>query len=203
MSNFLGIGFVYNYEKKYSVKYILKDMIKLLVKYDGYVKNIKYSNDKKGSKWVEVSDNILIDSKNYDKYIEGLVKGYFGEILVYCKFLSRKDVPVYIRLHKENDFFEILLDIEEKNVVDADKNVIHKTDEIIMFINEVYKQTLFEYSFCDNNCSVEYSLNELNELNKLNELRGSVYSLVCVPQNDNKLKIIKSNWEIDGITERI
>lgn len=62
--------------------------------------------------------------------------------------------------------------------------------KICSVVNEI------EYAFCDNDAMLEYRFKDIQNG------KSKEYSLVFIPEKGGNLKILKSNWEIDGMTKR-
>ncbi|PKM51853.1 MAG: hypothetical protein CVV02_04385 [Firmicutes bacterium HGW-Firmicutes-7] len=199
MGSYIGMGLVYNGIPENGLESELKNVVNFLISHNGSINNIKFSKDRHGNEWTET----IIDNKENENFYSYLSNGYFGQLHLICNILSIQKLNVYIRIEKNKNFFGLLLDISEEELIGTAsiEDIGKITDNIIEFLNELYGFTVFAYAFCDNEAEIQYSPIEFQS-QSLNE---DIYSIVAIPdlENKNKLKIIKSNWHIDGLTTRI
>lgn len=198
MGSYIGIGLVYNISEN-GLENEMRNLVNYLILRNGSIKDIKFSNDKDGNEWVEESLKNNIDIE--DLY-SPLANGFFGQLHVVCNILNIKNLNVYIRIEKvDKSYFGILLDLSEEELLGKNSggNIERVTDSIIKLLNDLYKVSVFDYAFCDNEAEIQYSPMEFKNSNE------KFYSIVAIPTTEytKKLRIIKSDWNIDGITTRI
>ena len=198
MGSYIGIGIVYNSHLEDSCKRELRQVLNYLNNQEGSIKSIKFSTNVAGNEWIEHS---LINSLEIEDFYTPLINGYYGQIHIVCNVFSLQKVNVYLRIERvDNSYFGLLIDIQEKELL-TDNSVVSMSDmeeKIVEFITNLYKTSIFEYAFCDNEAEIQYSPEELQLYN------NTAYSIVVLPSVKNKgeLSIIKSNWHIDGLSTR-
>jgi|LSQX01.3.fsa_nt_gb hypothetical protein len=195
MGSYIGIGLVYDDIPGDRLERELRNIVNYLVSYDGSINSIKFSKDEDGNEWVEDS----LNNKSVEDFYSSLCNGYFGQLHMICNILGIQKLNVCIRVEKTKNYFGLLLDISEEELigVSSSENINRITDKIIVFLNELYEVSVFEYALCDNEAEIQYSPTEFQSLSE------EVYSIVVLPDEDKKnLKIIKSSWHIDGLTTR-
>ncbi len=195
MGSYIGIGLIYDDIPRDRLEGELRNVVNYLISYDGSINSIKFSKDENGNEWVEDS----LNNKSVEDFYSSLCKGYFGQLHMICNILGIQKLNVCIRVEKAKNYFGLLLDISEEELigVSSSENINRITNKIIEFLHELYEASVFEYAFCDNEAEIQYSPIEFQSLSE------KVYSIVALPDEDKKnLKIIKSSWHIDGLTTR-
>ncbi len=194
MGSYIGIGLVYNGTGD-RLERELRNVVNYIISHDGSINSFKFSKDEEGNEWEEDS----LDNKGVNNFYSSLCNGYFGQLHMICNILSIQKLNVCIRVEKAKNYFGLLLDIGEEELIGiGSSKIINKiTDKIIEFLNELYEVSAFEYAICDNEAEIQYSPIEFQALSE------EVYSIVALPVEDKEnLKIIKSSWHIDGLTTR-
>ncbi|MBB6401912.1 hypothetical protein HNP92_001217 [Methanococcus maripaludis] len=70
------------------------------------------------------------------------------------------------------------------------------TNVLISKIIEIYNYSKYSYAFCDQEAEIsDFPLN-------FEKLRDN-YSILIIPDQSFKFNILKSNWNIDGMTARV
>jgi len=198
MGSYIGIGLVYNIDLQNRIELELKNIANYLVSHEGRITNFKYSKDEEGIEWVEKS---FISNLEIERIYNKISNNYFGEIEVEVSILSIEKLKIRIAVRKvDNYYFGILLDILEEELigVGSKKKLNTITNNIVLLLEELYVVSNYDYAFCDNEAEIQYSPHEFQSLNK------KVYSIVALPiREEKKVRIEKSNWNIDGLTDRI
>ena len=161
---------------------------------------MKISKDIDGEEWIEYDSLVGIKT---DDICNILAENYYGQVEIKSNLLRHKNLMITIRVEKEEneEYFGFLLDISEEALIKTNSvsEMNNITDEIEEFIQEFYKHSPYEYAFCDNEAEIQYSPIEFKKIKK------SIYSIVAIPfleSNSSKVNIIRSNWNIDGLTSR-
>ncbi|WDU84435.1 Imm64 family immunity protein [Caloramator sp. Dgby_cultured_2] len=119
-------------------------------------------------------------------------------IVVKSGIFGIKDNIIIIRVYKEINYFGFLIDIDEETIIK--KIGINELEQKICdMIFDIYRVSEFDYAFCDNEAEIEFSPDEFKNL------KEKIYSILVLPINGDKrleLKLIKSNWKIDGYSLR-
>lgn len=198
MGSYIGIGLVYNISES-GLEKELRNLVNYLICREAIIESIKFSKDEDGNEWVEESLKNNIDIENFYSL---LANGFFGQLHVVCNILNIQNLNVYIRIEKvDKDYFGLLLDINEEELIGENsvENINRVTNRIIGLLNDLFEVSVFDYAFCDNEAEIQYSPIEFQSLNE------KVYSIVALSTTEDKkkLKIIKSDWHIDGLSTRI
>lgn len=198
MGSYIGIVLVYNNSSQNKIECELRTVIRYLIFHEGNITNTKYSKDKDGIKWVEDS---FTNGLEIEKVSSLLSKNYFGQLNVICNILNMKKLNICVTMkNTDKNYFGILLDIAEDDLmgVISNENIDIITERIIYLLKDLYEVSDFDYAFCDNEAEILYSPSEFQSLNE------KVYSVVALPiiKGEKKIVIVKSNWNIDGLTTR-
>ncbi|WP_184230525.1 Imm64 family immunity protein [Methanococcus maripaludis] len=159
----------------------------------GTLKNIKYSEDSAGNVWNELN---FVDSSK--ECYETLSNGYYGELTINSKRILNNDIDCTIRLEKQDQFFGFLIDISEEDILKnhSKEEIEEVTNVLISKIIEIYNYSKYSYAFCDQEAEIsDFPLN-------FEKLRDN-YSILIIPDQSFKFNILKSNWNIDGMTARV
>jgi len=197
MGSSTGIGFLYSVGDKAIFQFI--EIINLILSNNGKVISLKYCKDPDGDEWVEEKAILQTLTKNI---LYQLVGNYYGQVNVVCDLLSEKNLKIDIYFKKlDSKNLGVLLNISDEQLFESGINerIDSVTETIINLIRQIYDITNFDYAFCDNEATIEYSLDELKAI------ENPIYSILALPNKRDKkeLQIIKSNWHIDGLTLRI
>ena len=137
-----------------------------------------------------------------DIVLLALAKSFFGQVHIVCNFLGLNDLDAVIRIEKENDHFGFLLDIVDTELLEPNhsENIEAVTAKIVEFMTDVYRFSKYNYAFCDHEAEIQYTPE------KFKEIQTDKYSIVVAPSTDGQgrtlLNVMKSNWNIDGLTVR-
>ena len=207
MSSYISIGLTYGIVQRFAnlvydditnnkIEKELKKLIEYFLDFDGIIKNIKYSEDLEGEHWEEVNSPSPFFPRDFYKSFS---RGFYGEVAVHADILKRGGVDLIMRLEKQSEFFGFLLDIKEEDLLEthSKEEIGYMTEELIATMMSIYNYSKYDYTFCDQEAEFKYTLSSLKEL------KEDVYSIVIIPDSDNNsFTLIKSNWNIDGLTGR-
>ncbi|MDD3172673.1 MAG: Imm64 family immunity protein [Herbinix sp.] len=196
MGSYITIGFIYNKFSMNNIKNQMERVVEYIVSSVGIIKKAKVSKDMDGEEWIEYDS---INNSQIDTLFTSLAEHYYGQIEMETNLFDLKNLTIIMRVVKEenDDYFGLLLDVDENAFITNTVNVY--TEKILNLITEFYNYSVYDYAFCDNEAEIKYSPKEFINL------KESVYSLAILPVcNDisNKLRVIKSKWNIDGLTSR-
>lgn len=206
MGAFIGIGLTYgieiglsvgpNLETRNKLSQELKNLIDCFLASNGYINYVKYSEDIDGELWKEFksSDNLIPDS-----VYNFISSGFYGEISITSNILTLDNIECFIRVEKEVNYFGFLLDFKEEDILkNWSKTENDKTAKLLIDTAiGVYSSTKYDYAFCDFEAQFAYSPDAFVKIEK------DIYSIVIFPRKCGSFfEIIKSNWNIDGHTER-
>ena len=196
MGSSTNIGFVYRKKHSTDAENELSMLLEFLISNNGKILTQKYCQDLDGDGWVESNEvaHLLVGDVS-----SLLVNNYYGQLRMNCDILGKErlDIDLYFKMMEENHF-GILLDVADDQIFEPDASLEGITNCIIEFMKKVYSISHFDYSFCDNEAQIEYSLQELMSAGR------PVYSIVALPdpKSSEELKVTKSDWNIDGLTSR-
>ncbi|ODM24753.1 hypothetical protein A7W90_00130 [Clostridium sp. Bc-iso-3] len=200
MGSNISIGFVYTGIAQEQIKNELNNIFSYLLSHNTRMVKMKVSKDIDGEEWIEYD---MLDTHKKDDVISLLAEYYFGQIEVYSNLIGCNNLKLIIRIEKEpdKDYFGFLLDISEaqllkNNSIDEIKKV---TDNIVSFMTDIYGYSGYDYAICDNEAEIEYSPEEYMNI------QDDIYSISIIPNRNNEsteFNIIKSSWNIDGLTSR-
>lgn len=195
MGSYISIGFVFEQLDEFFITNSFRNITNYFIK-NGKIKAVKMSKDIDGNEWIEQNHNIQIE----DLYLD-LVRNYYSKLSLECSILGIRSLNVILRLEKEEDFWGIVLDICESELIKLNSNndISKITDEIINLMRDIYNVVKYDYSFCDNEAEFRYSPKEFKSLH------DNKYSIAILPVVNNsvlEMNIIKSGWNIDGLTLR-
>jgi len=196
MGSSTGIGFVYGIGE--NAVFQFDKIMDLLLLNNGAIDYLKYCRDTNGDEWVEKKVVTQVLSENT---LHQLVNNYYGQIKIKCDILSKEDLIIDIYFKKlDSKNYGMLLCISDEQLFESNVNerVDLVTESIVNLIRQIYDVSIFDYAFCDNEVMIEYSLDELQSI------RNPVYSILALPNEEDKtkLQILKSDWNIDGLTPR-
>jgi len=196
MGSSTGIGFVYGVGDNAIFQFV--KIMELLLLNNGTIDHLKYCKDINGDEWVEKKVTVQALNKNT---LYPLINNYYGQVSVKCDLLSKKDLNIDVYFKKiDSKNLGILLYIPDEQIFGSDvgENINLITENVINLIQQIYNISNFDYAFCDNEATVEYSLDDLKAI------ENPIYSILALPNEENKteLQILKSDWNIDGLTPR-
>ncbi|NFP49524.1 hypothetical protein FDF58_07570 [Clostridium argentinense] len=201
MGSSISIGFVYGEFSIQAIENEIKRLVKYFVTTDGSLKKMKVSKDIDGEEWLEYDS--LINLK-VDSIYTTLAENYYGQVEVNSSLFGHKNLTTTIRIEKEEDegYFGFLLDIDEEELIKTNlaSEINSVTEKIVDFITGFYSYSAYDYAFCDNEAEIQYSPRHFKKI------ESSIYSISVIPTldgNSNSLNIVRSNWNIDGLTSRI
>lgn len=200
MGSNISIGFIYERFTQERIVKELGNIIKYLFVHDIRITKMKVSKDIDGEDWIEYDS---INTFQLDSVFSMLAEYYYGQLEVSSNVLGCNNLAITIRVEKEaeKDYFGFLLDISEEELIKFNSiDEINKvTERIIDFIIDIHSCSGYDYAICDNEAEIQYSPAEFGNLAK------AIYSIAIIPSitnNSNVLKVIKSSWNIDGLTSR-
>ncbi|NPE31263.1 hypothetical protein HNV12_25560 [Methanococcoides sp. SA1] len=176
----------------------LQNLMEYFLATNGIIKNIKYSEDIDGESWKEIKDPNI---STIEQYYEAISSGFYGEITIGSDILKIGNLDCVLRLKKQDDFFGFLLDFKEEYILKcknySKEEIDFMTKKLIELMIRCYSYTKYDYAFCDQEAQFSYSPETFRKL------KEDVYSVVVTPNCDGSaFDIIKSDWNIDGHTER-
>jgi len=200
MGSFISIGFIYG---KFSIQAIeneIKKLVKYVVNTDGRLKKMKVSKDIDGEEWLEYDSLINLQM---DSIYTTLSENYYAQMEVNSSLFGCENITITIHIEKEEDedYFGFLLDIDEEELIKTNpvSEINSITEKIVDFIAGFYNYSAYDYAFCDNEAEIQYSPRDFKKI------ESSIYSIAVIPildGNSNRLNVIRSNWNIDGLTSR-
>lgn len=198
MGSYITTGFVFNGTDIEIIKRKLEAMIRCLSDGRETYKLVKASKDEDGDNWIEFKFEELNDIQEGYTFA---AEYYFGQIDLTSSFFTSNDISVSVRVEKESDYFGILVDIVEEDLLKSNEVVVlNMADEqMIKAMCELHKVLNYDYAFCDNEAELQYSPKEFRCLD------GDVYSIIAVSNNSefgSMPKVYKSHWNINGLTSR-
>lgn len=189
MGSNINVGLVYDSSRAIGTH--LENLIELLNENRGHIVYVKFCEDSDGERWIQQN------SPNIDTTIlEKLTQSYYGQINLLIDLFQLKDLNVEIKIEKSEEFFGLLLSFREDDILSdyLKESLDTITDRILKFVAEIYPILQFDYAFCDHEAEIEFSPKEFN---------AERYSLSFLPDlSTGKLNVLKSNWHINGLTER-
>lgn len=200
MGSNISIGLIYERLTKERIEKELDNIVKYLLAYDTRMKKLKVSKDIDGEEWIE-SDSLNTFQK--DSILTMLADNYYGQLEVSGNLLDCNSLVITIRVEKEaeEDYFGFLLDISEEELIKTNSiDEINKiTERIIDFMIDIHSYSGYDYAFCENEAEIQYSPKEFRNFEE------GIYSVSIIPIKSNDpmgFNIIKSSWNIDGLTSR-
>lgn len=194
MGSYVSIGFVYEKNREKELVEQLEKIIGFLKIKNEDIKRIKYCEDDFGEIECEVNLNDIVYHKN--EILKKIVDYFYGEIEFFVDIFEMKKLKMILRIEKEDDLCGITLDIEESDLIHEHtvSNINIVTEKIIDFMIQVNTYLNYDYAVCDNELELKYSPEIIKNMKELK------YSVLII--FDGKLKVMKSNWNIDGLTQR-
>src|SRR3990167_2447588 len=194
MGSYIGIGFVYDTVSRSRIEKILESIVRYLLSKNGKITYIKFSKDKDGNQWTEIT---IDNNAEMELFYEKITKGYYGQINLLCDLFNKTGIKTILRINNLHDnYFDFLLDIPEEQIIETHStsylNLI--TEKIIRFMLDAYRLTNFDYAVCDNEVEIKYSPTEIKLMNK------KLYSIALFPSEDKKVRVFTSDCHIDGLT---
>jgi hypothetical protein len=189
MGSKIAIGLVYGKELFHVKIDILNSILKSLVDDKGIL-NYKYSIDEFGEKWIdskEVTEVLSLDT------LGKVISGYYAEIALNTAEFSQVSKSIVIRLENEEEYFGVLIELEESDVKAIGYDTVEKL--VIKFLESEFDKFNYAYAFCDAEGEIELSPNEVSENNT------ELFSILLVSEKGN-VKTTKSSWKIDGTSKR-
>ncbi len=199
MASYITVGFVFNGADEQKIISKLQILITDIMQKDSYYKSAKVCKDQDGNNWIELDADHLTD---INKYTPILAKGYFGQVDFVTKFFTCEKIPISVRVEKALDYFGILIDIEEKDLLKSNvQSILSKVDDhLIEFILNLYNLIEYDYAFADNEAELQYSPNEIQLLN-INTY--SIFAKKSISDCKSDISVYKSEWYLDGLTTRL
>lgn len=189
MGSNINVGLVYDSSRAIGTH--LENLIELLNGNHGQIVYVKFCEDTDGEGWIQ-QDSPTIDTT----ILEKLTLSYYGQIHMHLDLFQLKGLNVEIKIEKSEVFFGFLLSFRENEILPnyLKESLDTITDRIHKFVAEIYPILQFDYAFCDHEAEIEFSPKEFN---------AERYSLSFLPDlSTGKLNVLKSNWHINGLTER-
>lgn len=175
---------------------LFKQILNVLKEYK--IEGLKYSSDGENWRIIYAEDinreeifEILFNAQLFNMDIEMSLNGIKTTLLI--EKTEFKDCLSIDCCFYDNYMFASMLNNEIDN--DYTFALEKYTEFCIMFVIKVSQVANFDYAYCDNDASSEYKLSEIMDGT------SEEYSLIFIP-DDNQIRILKSNWEIDGFTNR-
>lgn len=208
MGSFISIGLTYSKPASSEfnssqctnilIRLELQNLIGYFLTTHGSIKKIKYSEDIDGKSWKEINNP---DISTIEQYYEAISSGFYGEITIVSDILKIGNLDCILRVEKQDNFFGFLLDFKEEDLLKSksypDEDIEIITGKLIELMIKFYSYTKYDYAFCDQEAEFNYSPETFRKL------KENVYSVVVTPNCDGSaFDITKSNWNIDGHTER-
>lgn len=189
MGSKIAIGLVYGKELFHVKREILCTVINSLVDYNG-VLNYKYSKDDFGEQWIN-SETIteVLSSETIDK----VISGYYAEFTLNTSEFSKDSQPIVLRFEKEEEYFGVLIELEESDVKAIGYDTVEKF--VIKYLESEFEKYNYAYAFCDAEGEIELSPNEVSDSD------SELFSLLLMSDGE-KVKTLKSSWKIDGTSKR-
>lgn len=197
MGSYVSIGFVYTNNSVDNIINKLSTLINFFNSKGGKIQNAKVSEDREGNNWIEFN---LINNLNFINAVQLLSQYYYGQIDVVTTLFDLKDLELSISIEKNDkeDYFGFIINIPEYlfSINSSSRNVNLYTERFIDLMREYYRLSPYNYAFCDNEAEIIHSPILFENLNK------SIYSISIIADKHNNLNVIKSNWNLDGMTVR-
>ena len=151
---------------------------------------------------MDIDGEEWIEEREVKEHQLGMLTQYFyGQLNLTSSFIKDKSLNITIHIEKEPSYFGFLLDVSEADIISTDgiKEIEDITDIILNFIIDIHNVSAYDYAFCDNEVSIEYSPEEFASI------KNNIYSIAVIASNIQqlgKLDVKKSDWNIDGLTKR-
>ncbi|MEY9092573.1 Imm64 family immunity protein [Paenibacillus sp. RC84] len=189
MGSYINVGLVYSSSEASATR--LKKLIELLTENEGRIENVKFCEDVDGERWIQY------DFPHIDPAIlEKLTRSYYGHIYLFADLVPFKGLNVEIEIEKCEGYSGFLVSFRESEMLpdySAD-SLETATETLVKLVAQLYPALQFDYAFCDLEAQIEFSPREF---------KPERYSLSFWPDISNReLKVTKSNWHINGLTER-
>lgn len=184
MGGLINVGLGYNCGSR-SISSELLLLHNGLQKYECLISRLTYSEEIDGESWIEIDNpETLGELSDY----------YYVEIQVKINAFERTELSTLIKIEKFEDYFGFLLSFQEDVLLPSyNLEIIDTvTNQITELVNTIYKVTKFNYAFCDHEAEFQFSPAEF---------KPEKYSISYLPA-DGTLRVEKSNWHINGLTER-
>ena len=165
MGSYITTGFVFNGTDVNIVNRKLKAIIMYLSNGSERYKFVKASKDTDGNNWLKLEFEELTDIQEGYRLAS---KGFFGQIDLVTGLFTSNEIFVSVRVEKEADYFGLLVDIAEKDLIKSnDYAVLNAADDLMInFMSELYKVLKYNYAFCDNEAELQFSPNEFKNITK-------------------------------------
>jgi hypothetical protein len=198
MGSYITTGLVFSGSDVDVIKSKLKVLIMYLAGGSGCYKFVKASKDADGNDWVELKFEELNDIQEGYRFAS---EGYFGQIDLTTRLFKSDEISASIRVEKESDYFGLLVDIAEDDLLKSNESeVLNAADELMTKVMcELHNVLKYDYAFCDNEAELQFSPNEFQSLNE------DVYSITVMTSNselENIANVFKSHWYLNGLTSR-
>lgn len=186
MGNYISIGLVLQADKKVFIskcKHIIANncSVSLAV--------FKYPIDDSLDRWEEYvvnpNDLFLMLDKCYQNEFAEFVIDYTAINSYHIKGMIVKII------HLINGYTGILFEIPEANF---DKIPIDELENVVYSILVGSLKIGFSYAFCDNECSIEYTLEEI--------VNQNIQYSILVYDYEGKIYSKYAKWKIDGLSSR-
>ncbi|KUP24489.1 Imm64 family immunity protein [Paenibacillus sp. DMB5] len=189
MGSNINIGLVYSDSS--NIEDRIKKLLDLLKERNSQIEFVKYCEDADGDNWTELNNPLINDIM-----LGEISMSYYGQIQLCFDLFQYARLSAEIKIDKHEDYWGLLLSLDEETLLpNYSMQTLEKaTNSIIDFIEEIYPILKFDYAICDHEAEIELSPNEFKPEN---------YSLSFLPDlSKASLSIRKSNWHINGLTER-
>ncbi|WP_040214194.1 Imm64 family immunity protein [Clostridium polynesiense] len=200
MGSYVSIGFIYENFSVDRIQNEFKKLVSKIITFNGNVKKMKISKDFNGEEWAEYE---FLNNFQMDSNCEMLADYFYGQLEIDCNLFGGIRLKTILRIEKEKDedYFGFLMDLSEEELIkfNSADEINRVTEEIIEFMIQFYSCSAYNYAFCNNEGEIQFSPK------KFREIENSIYSVTVIPNlvSNNSLKVIKSNWNIDGLTSRV
>lgn len=188
MGSKISIGLVYEIGELKSKVEVLGSVINSLMNSNG-VQGYKYSKDTFGEEWVQSDVNPNLS----DEVLKSIISNYYSELTISTNEFFKGSHTVILRVENEDDYFGMLIDLEEESVKTAGYDVVET--KVIEFLSREFNVSKYAYAFCENEGEIELSPVEVNTSD------AELFSVLMKPDG-GIVKIYKSSWKLDGISKR-
>lgn len=191
MGSDINIGIVYDNKQKGKINFYLSEVIKLLINNFGTIKFLRYSKDKDGTKWIEQEQKQL-DSKK----TKLLTTNYYGKVELASDVFGKNLIETVVSIEQTDSYFGFLIQFNEQEL--SENLTIWEVENLIIdFVLQNQNTLEFQYAFCDHEGEMEYTHDEMKNITE------EIYSLLFIPSdNTGNMKVLKSRWALDGLTNR-
>lgn len=192
MSNtggFINIGIVFS--KEQSLNQNLYALIDSFVTQGSNLIKLNFSKDKDGTRWIEkqiINNEVTVD----------LSAKYYPFLTLSGDALGIDSDEIKLSPVVEEDFHGFLIDIKWDDLFPLSHNsdiVVSRTNELIRFLIDTYKQTAYSYAIVGSELDIELSPEGF-----MDEISSADYFPLALLGDNSKMQIYKGSHHIDGIT---